>query len=124
MSKNHLPEKLQRKIVKEGVLLKQNNLRFTVTHVNRKGKLLGRDWYQGFIAVTDKRLVLVVEGVKFLNLKCGDERFTAAKFIEDNVACLEIKFSKEVDPKRTVVFHIYTDKVNRIIKYIDALKGI
>lgn len=121
MAKNHVSEKLQRKIEKEGVLVKQNNVRFTVTHVGRKGKILGREWYKGFIGITDKRLVLVSDGVKFLNLKKGDDRFLAAKFIEDNVACLEVKFFKEVDSNRSLVFHIYTDKVNKIIKRIDAL---
>ncbi len=121
MAKNHLSEKLQQKIEKEGVLVKENGVRFTATHINRKGKVLGREWYKGFIAVTDKRLVLVADGVKFLNLKAGDERFSAAKFIEDNVACLEVKFCKEVDSPRSLVFHIYTGKVNKIIKRIDAL---
>lgn len=116
---NHLPEKLQQKLETESVSFEQDDLRFTISHVNRKGKLLGREWYKGFIAVTDKRLVLAADGVKFLNLKAGDERFLAAKFIEGNVACLEIKFAKEADHKRRVVFHIYTDKVNKILKRID-----
>lgn len=116
---NHLPEKLQQKLETESVSFEQDDLRFTVSHVNRKGKLLGREWYKGFIAVTDKRLVLAADGVKFLNLKAGDERFSAAKFIEGNVACLEIKFAKETDHKRRVIFHIYTDKVNKILKRIE-----
>lgn len=116
MANKHLSEKLQNKIEKEGILVKDGNVRYTVSHCNRKGKILGREWYKGFIAVTEKRLILVSDGVKFLNLKSGDERFSAAKFVEDNVACLEVRFMKEPESNRSVVFHIYTDKVNKIYK--------
>ncbi|WP_067867032.1 hypothetical protein [Neptuniibacter marinus] len=121
MAKNHLSEKLQKKIDKEKVLIKENNVRFTVTHLSPKGKVLGREWYKGFTAVTDKRLILVSNSVKFLNLKGGDDRFSTAKFIEDNVACLEVEYFKEIGSHRCVEFHIYTDKVDKFLKQIEKL---
>ena len=120
MSK-HLSEKLQQKLEKEEINVKDNNVRFTVTHLNPRGKVLGRDWYKGYIAVTAKRLVLVSDGVKFLNIKSSDERFSATKFVEDNVACLEVQCDKESDSKRSVVFHIYTSKVDKLLKKIAKL---
>ncbi|MGB0280577.1 MAG: hypothetical protein ACPGAE_00175 [Neptuniibacter sp.] len=55
MSK-HLTEKFANKLEKEGIQVKDNGIRFTVTHLNGKGKVLGRDWYKGYIGITDKRL--------------------------------------------------------------------
>ncbi|PIE24261.1 MAG: hypothetical protein CSA60_03375 [Neptuniibacter caesariensis] len=121
MGKKHLTEKLKAKLEKEDIKAKDNNVRFTVTHLNRKGKVIGREWYKGFIAVSDKRLVLVADGVKFLNIKKSDERFIAARFVEDNVACLEVRFIKELGSERGVVFHIYSSKVNKLLKHIEAL---
>ena len=120
MSK-HLSDKLQKKLVKEEVSVKDNNIRFTATHYDGRGKVLGRDWYQGFIAVTNKRLVLASDGIKFLNIKRSDERYAAIKFLEDNVACLEITCSKESKSKRRLVFHIYTSKVNKVLKKLNKL---
>lgn len=122
MSSKHISNKLQRKIDKEGILVKEDAVRYTLTHVNHKGKVLGREWHKGFLAITEKRLLLVSNEVKYLNLKKGDDRFTAAKFIENNVACLEVKFSKDDDSKRSLVFHIYSDKVNKIYKRIKLLQ--
>ncbi|MCP4594893.1 hypothetical protein [Neptuniibacter sp.] len=121
MSK-HVSEKFLNKLEKEGILVKENGIRFTVSHLNNKGKLLGRDWHKGFVAVTDRRLTLVADGVKFLNIKSSDDRFSAAKFVEDNVACLEVKYNKEPDSKRSLVFHIYSDKVNKIYKKVKKLQ--
>lgn len=122
MSK-HLSDKLQQKLEKEGIDVKDNNVKFTVTHLNRRGKVLGREWYKGYIAVTSKRLILVSDGVKFVNVKGSDERFSATKFIEDNVACLEVQCDKDADSKRSVVFHIYTSKVDKVLKKIDKLSA-
>ena len=118
---NHLSEKLQKKLAKEDIAIEDNDVRFTVTHLNNKGKVIGREWYKGYMAVTDVRMVLASEGVKFLNAKGSDERFSAVKFKEDNVACLEVRFNKEAGSKRGVVFHIYTSKVNKALKCIDKL---
>lgn len=122
MASKHLTAKLKTKLDKEGVSVKDNNVRFTVTHLNAKHKVLGRHWYKGFIAVSDKRLVLVADGVKFLNIKKADERFSAAKFVEDNIACLEVNYQKEPDSKRSLVVHVYTDKVSKLLRSIERLK--
>ncbi|WP_415884203.1 hypothetical protein [Neptuniibacter sp. QD34_54] len=121
MGSKHLTDKLRAKLEKEEIKVKANNVRYTVTHLNEKGKVLGREWYKGFIAVSGKRLILVSDGVKFLNIKKSDQRFTAAKFVEENVACLEVRYFKEPDSERSLVFHIYTDKVNKLLKHIDKL---
>lgn len=121
MASKHMSEKFQAKVEKEDIKVSERNIRYTVTHLSRKGKVLGRDWYKGDIVVSGKRLALVSDGVKFLNIKGSDERFSAAKFIEDNVACLEVKLAKDDDSERCVVFHIYTDKVNKILKHIAKL---
>lgn len=118
----HVSEKFQNKLEKEGILVKENGIRFTVSHLNSNGKLLGRDWHKGYIVVTDKRLVLAADGVKFLNIKSSDARFTAAKFVEDNVACLAVKFSKDPDSQRSLMFHIYSDKVNKVLKKVQKLQ--
>jgi uncharacterized protein YodC (DUF2158 family) len=120
MSK-HLTEKFANKLEKEGIQVKDNGIRFTVTHLNGKGKVLGRDWYKGYIGITDKRLALVSEGTKFLNIKRGDERFASAQFLEDNVACLEVKYLKEPDSKRSLIFHIYTSKAHEILKQLEKI---
>lgn len=120
MSK-HLTEKFAAKLEKEGILVKDNGVRFTVTHLNGKGKVLGREWFKGFVAISSKRLALVSDGNKFLNIKQGDERFTSAQFLEDNVACLEVKYRKEVDSKRSLVFHIYSSKAHKLYKQVEKL---
>ncbi|EAR59737.1 hypothetical protein [Neptuniibacter caesariensis] len=121
MASKHLTEKLKSKLEKEDIKVKENNVRFTVTHLNHKGKVLGREWYKGFIAVSNKRLILASEGVKFLNIKKSDERFTAVRFEEGNVACLEARLAKEPETERSLVFHIYTSKVDKLLKNIEAL---
>ncbi|WP_299181780.1 hypothetical protein [uncultured Neptuniibacter sp.] len=121
MGSQHISDKLQRKLDKEGIKVKHNNVRFTVTHKNRKGEVLGREWYKGYIAATEKRLLLSADGVKFVNIKGSDERFSAVKFVEDNIACLEVKVLKEALSERGVVFHIYTDKVDKFLKRIAQL---
>lgn len=123
MSK-HLTEKFAAKLDKEGILVKDNGIRFTVTHLNGKGKVLNREWFKGFIAVTHKRLALVSEGNKFLNIKQGDARFKSAQFIEDNVACLEVKYRKEPDSKRSLVFHIYTSEAHKFYKQLEKLTEV
>ncbi|WP_286238222.1 hypothetical protein [Neptuniibacter halophilus] len=121
MSKKHMTDKLQARIDKEGLVFMEESVRFTVTHTSPKGKLLGRDWHKGDLVVTSKRLLLVSEKVKYLNIKSSDERFSATKFFEDNVACLEVDFMKDPDSKRSLVFHIYTPGVDKLIKLIEAL---
>lgn len=120
MSK-HLTEKFAKKLEKEGIQVKDNGIRFTVTHLNAKGKILERDWYKGFIGITDKRLALVSEGSKFLNIKRGDERFDSAQFVEGNVACLEVKYLKEPKSKSGLVFHIYTSKAQDILRLLQKV---
>ncbi|MGH1462144.1 MAG: hypothetical protein ACRBB6_08915 [Neptuniibacter sp.] len=117
----HLSEKFAKKLDKEGILIKDNGVRFTVTHMSGKGKVLGRDWYKGFICITEKRLALVSEGTKFLNIKSGDERFDSAQFIEDNVACLEVKYLVEPDSKRSLVLHIYSSKAHDLYKRLQKI---
>ena len=120
MSK-YLTEKFAKKLDKEGLRVKDNGIRFTVTHLNGKGKVLGREWFKGFVGITDKRLALVSDQTKFLNIKRGDERFDSAQFVEDNVACLEVKYLKVPDSKSSLVFHIYTSKAHEILKCLEKI---
>lgn len=120
MSK-HLSAKLASKLEKEGVLVKENGVRFTATRMNSKGKVLGRDWYKGYIGITGKRLVLVSEGKKFINIKGADERYSLARFVEDNVACLEVKYRDAPDSKQSLVFHIYTTKAHDFLRLLESL---
>jgi hypothetical protein len=120
MSK-HLSAKLASKLEKEELLAKENGVRFTVTRCNMKGKVLNRDWFKGFIGITGKRLVLASEGKKFINIKGADERYSLARFEEDNVACLEVKYREEPESKQYVIFHIYTTKAHKFLRLLEAL---
>ncbi len=127
MSK-HISEKYLKKLDEEGILIRDKDVRFSVTFLDKDGKLVGRDWHKGELVLSKKRIVLLSKEVKFLNIKRKDERFGQFKLGEDNPVCLAISLTSQSDDAlggpsvSTLQFQIFTPQVSKILKQLEARK--
>ncbi|MFW1677104.1 hypothetical protein ACFVYJ_04900 [Pontibacter sp. JAM-7] len=123
MKNRHIPEKYLKKLKLEGILIAEPEVRFTLAYLDKKDRLLGRDWYKGSLVLSEKRIVLLSKQVKFLNIKRKDERFSQFRVNEDNAACLTLVYTAGHDDlskadAAKVVIQVFTPQAPDLLQQL------